>query len=82
VERRLIGVVEERLFETPADLAALLPMALEEPFTARQLAAAIGQPVWLVHKMIYCLRAMGELAPAGKTGRATMYARTEISRDA
>ena len=68
VERRLIGVVEERIFETPADLAALLPTALAEPFTARQLAAALDQPVWLAHKMIYCLAAMGELAPAGKTG--------------
>jgi len=75
VERRLLGVVAERLFETPADLTALLPTALAGPFTARQLAAALDQPVWLAHKMIYCLRAMGELAPAGKTGRATTYVR-------
>ena len=75
VERRLIGVVEERLFETPADLAALLPMTLTEPFTAKQLAAALDQPVWLAHKMIYCLRAIGELAPVGKTGRSTTYVR-------
>jgi hypothetical protein len=75
VERRLIGVVEEHLFETPADLAALLPAALAEPFTARQLAAAIGQPAGLAQKMIYCLRTLGVLAPAGKSGRATTYVR-------
>ena len=82
VERRLIGVVEERLFETPADLAALLPAALAEPFTARQLAAALDQPVWLAHKMIYCLRVMGELASAGKTGRATTYVRATAATQA
>jgi hypothetical protein len=76
VERRLIGVVEERVFQTPAELAALLPAALAEPFTARQLAAAIDQPVWLAHKMIYCLDALGCLAPAGKAGRARTYGRT------
>ena len=75
VERRLIGVVDERLFETPADLTALLPVALAEPFTAKQLATAVDQPVWLAHKMIYCLAAMGELGPAGKAGRATTYVR-------
>jgi hypothetical protein len=75
VERRLIGVLEERLFQTPADLTALLPAALAEPFTARQLAEALGQPVWLAHKMIYCLRGLGALAPAGKTGRSTTYVR-------
>jgi len=81
VERRLIGVVEERLFETPADLATLLPTALAEPFTARQLTVAMDQPVWLAHKMIYCLRSMGELAPAGKTGRAShTCGRTDAAR--
>jgi hypothetical protein len=82
VERRLVGVVEERLFAAPADLTALLPMALAEPFTAKQLAAALDQPVWLAHKMIYCLRAMGELAPAGKTGRAATYVRAPATTQA
>ena len=71
----MISVVEERLFETPADLTALLPAAPAEPFTAKQLAAALGQPVGLAHKMIYCLRGLGALAPAGKTGRSTTYVR-------
>jgi hypothetical protein len=79
VERRLIGVVEERLFETPTDLTALLPTALAEPFTAKQLAGAVDQPVWLAHKMIYCLAAMGELAPAGKIGRSTTHVRADAA---
>jgi hypothetical protein len=32
--------------------------------------------------MIYCLRAMGELASAGKTGRATAYVRATAATQA
>jgi hypothetical protein len=73
VERRLLAVVEERVFETSGDLAALLPRTLPDAFTAAQLAAALGQPSWLAHKMIYCLKVMGEIIPAGKVGRALIY---------
>lgn len=75
VERRLLAVVAERVFATPADLAGLLPPTLAEPFTARALAAALGQPVGLAHQMIYCLRAVDALTPAGKAGRALTYTR-------
>lgn len=76
VERRLVEVVDRRLFATPADLAALLPATLEEPFTTTGLADAIHQPRWLAQKMVYCLRDMGAIAEAGKAGRATRYVRT------
>jgi hypothetical protein len=72
-ERRLIEVVDRRLFRTPAELAALLPRSLAEPFTARQLAAAIGQSPALGQKMAYCLRLLGILTIAGKAGNATLY---------
>jgi hypothetical protein len=75
VERRLVQVVDRRLFATPADLAALLPPTLEEPFTAAGLAEAIHQPRWLAQKMTYCLRCMGALSEAGRQGRSTRYVR-------
>ncbi|MCX6032146.1 MAG: hypothetical protein NT169_22980 [Chloroflexi bacterium] len=75
VERRLLAVVAERVFVTPADLAGLLPPTLAEPFTARELAAALGHPVGLAHQMIYCLRALAALTPAGQAGRALTYTR-------
>jgi hypothetical protein len=75
VERRLVQVVDRRLFATPADLAALLPPALDEPFTTAGLAEAIGQPRWLAQKMVYCLRSMGAIAEAGKQVKATRYVR-------
>jgi hypothetical protein len=75
VERRLVQVVERRVFADPADLAALIPASLEEPFTSAGLADAIHQPRWLAQKMTYCLRSAGAIAEAGKQGKATRYVR-------
>ena len=73
-ERRLLAVVGQRRFETPADLCRLLPEALPEPFTTAELALALGEPRWLAQKMAYCLRELGALAPAGKRSNAILYA--------
>jgi len=75
-ERRLLKVVESRLFESPADMRALVPAALAEPFTTGELAEAIGQPMWLAQKMAYCLREMGAITAVGKRGRGILYARS------
>ena len=74
-ERRLLQVMDRHLFETPGDLAALIPAELAEPFTALDLAEALARPRWLAQKMVYCLRKMGAIAPVGKRGRAILYAR-------
>ena len=75
VERRLVQVVERRVFADPADLAALIPASLEEPFTSAGLANAVHQPRWLAQKMTYCLRSTGAISEAGKQGKATRYVR-------
>jgi hypothetical protein len=77
-ERRLLEVVGHRLFETPADMRALVPNALDEPFTTAELAAAIVKPRWLAQKMAYCLREMGAIAQVGKRGNAILYARAAV----
>ena len=74
-ERRLLEVVERQVFQTPRDLARLLPSDLPNPFSARELAKAAGQPDWLAHKMIYCFKIMGMIIPEGKRGRALLYTR-------
>ena len=74
-ERQLLEVVGSRLFETTADMAALLPPTLAEPFTTLELAAAINKPRRLAQKMAYCLREMGVIAPTGKRGNAILYTR-------
>lgn len=75
-ERRLLQVVDNRLFETPADMATLLPSGLVEPFTTSDLAAAIAKPRWLARRMAYCLREMSVITPTGKRGNAILYAQT------
>jgi hypothetical protein len=74
-ERRLLQVVGQRLFRTPADMGALVPPTLPQPFTTLELATAIARPRWLAQKMAYCLRAMGVIEPAGKRGNAILYTR-------
>lgn len=71
-ERRLLDVVDRRVFEGPASWLALLP-ARTEPFTSRELATAIGVRLDLAQKMTYSMRHAGLLEPAGKRGRATLY---------
>jgi hypothetical protein len=72
-ERRLLKVLDRRLFETPADLAALLPAALPQPFTTADLARALGRPRRLAQRMAYCLREMGVLQVEGKRRNAMLY---------
>lgn len=74
-ERRLLDVVDRHLFETPAEMVALVPANLTEPWTTAELAAAIGKPRWLARKMAYCLREMDALKAVGKRGNAILYAR-------
>jgi hypothetical protein len=75
-ERRLLAVKEARIYATPADLLALVPAALADPFTPAQLARALDRPTWLARKMTYCLREMGALAVTGKKGRSTLFVRS------
>lgn len=72
-ERRLLQVVGQQRFNTPAELAALLPPNLPTPFTTADLAAALGQPRRLAQQMAYCLRELALILPAGKQGNAISY---------
>jgi hypothetical protein len=72
-DRRLLDVIESIVLATPADFAALLPATLPEPFTTKELAAAIKQPPALAQKMAYCLREMNVIIISGKRGRALVY---------
>ncbi|HUL61910.1 MAG TPA: hypothetical protein VLT35_02505 [Methanocella sp.] len=74
-ERRLLRVVDGRVFYTPADMRAFIPAALAEPFSVTDLATATDISRTLARKMVYCLRAMGCVAPAGKRANAILYAR-------
>jgi hypothetical protein len=79
VDRRLLRVVDRRLFETPEEVVALLPHELAEPFTTSDLASALGKPRRLAQRMAYCLREMGVISQVGKEGNAILYARRGAS---
>ena len=72
-ERRLLEVVDRKLFEEPADLRELLPEKLAEPFTTRDLAEATGIGRQLAQKVAYCLRKVRVIELAGNRGRANLY---------
>ena len=72
VERRLLEVVAETRFETPADWRALIPKELEN-FTTSDLAKELEISPKLAQKMAYCLRKAGSVDLVGKRGRANRY---------
>ena len=74
-ERRLLAVVDRRLFRTPGDVADLIPSALPEPFTTADLSRAMKRPRRLAQQMAYCLRAMGLAEQVGKRGNTLLYVR-------
>lgn len=80
-ERRLLTVLEKKVFETPADWLALLPDGLES-FTTSDLAAATGMRRKLAQKMAYCLCKGGLIELVGKQGRANLYRVPDARRGA
>jgi hypothetical protein len=54
-------------------MKTLLPEMLDTPFTTLNLATALGQPRWLMQKMVYCLREMGAIEQVGKQGNSFLY---------
>lgn len=76
VDHRLLEVVHSYLFQTPQDLLTLIPETLPQPFTSKDLAAAMGVRRYIAQKAAYCLRNMQVIAIAGKRGRAYLYTYT------
>jgi hypothetical protein len=72
-DRRLLAVRERRLFRDPRDYLGLLPASLRGGFTARELAGESKLSSGLAQKMVYSLRKMGLLEPAGRRGRSNLY---------
>jgi hypothetical protein len=78
-ERRLLRVVEQRRFEGPADVAALIPKGLPERFTTSDLADVMKKPLWFAQKMAYCLRRMRVITRVGRRGRSVLYTRADAA---
>ena len=75
-ERRLVSVLERVVLAGPQDAARLLP-PMDEPFTTRELAAAMRVALPLAQKAAACLRALEAIELVGRRGRAPLYRRAE-----
>jgi hypothetical protein len=71
--RRLLEVVDRRLFEKPTDWQMLLPEKSAEPFTAKDLAEELGIRRQLAQRMAYCLCKGRVIQLTGTRGRANLY---------
>ncbi|KKK43946.1 hypothetical protein LCGC14_1082020 [marine sediment metagenome] len=72
-DRKLVRVLEKKVFYTPIDFLMLKPSSLKTPFTNLELAQSLNKPIRLARKMSYCLRKMGLIKVIGKKGRALLF---------
>ena len=70
--RRLLEVVDQRLFLESADWLRFLPNGLEA-FTTSDLATGMDTGTELAQKMAYCLREGKMIELIGRRGRANLY---------
>ena len=70
--RRLVDVLDRRLFVEAADWLAFVPEGLQS-FTTKDLAATAATRRDLAQKMAYCLRQARMIELIGRQGRANMY---------
>jgi hypothetical protein len=72
-DRRLLEVIESVIFTGRQDFRALLPDDLPSQFTTGELAARLRVRKSLAGKLVYTLKQLEILIPAGKRGRAPLY---------
>jgi len=70
--RRLVDVVDRRLFGQSADWLAFVPNGLQS-FTTKDLATVADTNRELAQKMAYCLRHARMIELIGRQGRANLY---------
>ena len=73
LQRRLLEVGEGWRISEMADLLERVPGELIEPFSTRDLAAAMDQSLDVAQKAAYCLRHAGVTEISGKQGNALLY---------
>jgi len=70
--RRLVEVLDRRLFGASGDWRTFVPDGLQS-FTTKDLASAVDTKRELAQKMAYCLRHARMIDLIGKQGRANLY---------
>ena len=70
--RRLVDVMDRRLFGVSTDWLSFVPGGLQS-FTTKDLATAADTGIELAQKMAYCLRHARMIELIGRQGRANLY---------
>jgi hypothetical protein len=73
LDQRLVRVVGTRRLASHADLLAVLPPQLPQPFQTGHLAALMGIERWIAQKIAYCLRTSGTAEVLGKNKQGWLY---------
>ncbi len=66
---------EDHVFDSPDDLAFLIPTHMSDAFTTAELATALKTSRRIAQKMAYCLDRMHLVTRIGKQGNARIYRR-------
>jgi hypothetical protein len=80
-ERRLVELLDRVELHTPDDILATLPALPPEPFSTREFAALLQCGTLLAQRTLYCLRMIGIVEPAGKSGRVPLHRPRHASGD-
>jgi hypothetical protein len=75
-DRKLIRVLERKVFEHKTDFLKFLPKDLPDPFSNRNLAESLGIPLSQSRKMTYSLRRIGAITHVGKSRNQMLFARS------
>ena len=73
LDRRLVDLVDHKIFQGSNDYLTLIPKSLEFPFTNYELSKALQRSIGLARMMTYCLRKSNILKVIGKKGKAFLY---------
>ena len=72
-DRRLLEVIESKVFTCHQDFLTLLPSTLPQPFSTKCLATALHLPLHRSRQITYCLRKMDAIVVVGKRGNELLY---------
>ena len=76
IDRRLLEIRAQSVYEQPEDFLSLLPVDLPKVFTTADLAACLHERRAIAQKMAYCLKHMDLIEVVGKRGNALLYTTT------
>ncbi|MHA1883269.1 MAG: hypothetical protein ACTSUO_09530 [Candidatus Thorarchaeota archaeon] len=73
IDRKLVEIIDRKLFSAPSELLDILPKDIPNQFTNKDLAELANITRNLAQKVTYCLRQLGVIELQGKQGRSHLF---------